>query len=169
MTDKPTQNLILTENQILQKIKRMAYEIYENNFREKELIIAGIFDKGFLLAQMLRDELEDISPLRVILVKVEVDKQARVQSEVKLDCERGILENKCVILVDDVLNSGRTLAYSLKPFLNTRINKLEIAVLVNRSHKLFPVSANYTGYELSTTIEEHIEVKLDEQKGVYLM
>lgn len=168
MANMKEQHLILTEKQIKQKIKRIAYEIYENNFQEKELVIAGICEQGYLLAQMLRDDLHEISPLKVILVKVIVDKQDRIQGEIQLDCEKEVFEGKCIILVDDVLNSGRTLAYSLKPFLNTRISKLEIAVLVNRSHKLFPVSANYNGYELSTTIKEHIEVKLEGEKAAFL-
>lgn len=166
----PTEeNLILDKAQITQKIKRIAYEIYENNFQEKELVVAGIYDKGYILAQLLKSELEEIAPAKVLLVKVMLDKQAPLQSEVSLDCPLSDLQNKTVIITDDVLNTGRTLAFSLKPFLNTGIKKLQTAVLVNRGHKLFPVSADYTGYELSTTIQEHIEVVWEAGRaGVYL-
>lgn len=162
-------NLILDKNQVLQKIKRIAYEIYERNLQEEEIIISGVEDMGYVLAKMIVKELESISPLKTTLVSLLVDKSASTQSEVKLDCAPDIFKDKCVVLVDDVLNSGKTLAYCIKPFLEAGVKKLETAVLVNRSHKLFPISANYNGYELSTTLNEHIEVKLDlEMMGVYL-
>lgn len=165
----PKENLILDKNQVLQKIKRIAYEIYEHNFQEDEIIIAGVDDKGYELAQMVSHHLESIAEMKTILVKVSVDKLAKVQGEVQLDCSPEIFEQKCIVLVDDVLNSGRTLAYCLKPFLSMNVKKVETAVLVNRSHKLFPISADYNGYELSTTLKEHIDVRLSpEEMGVYL-
>lgn len=162
-------NLILDKGQILQKIKRIAYEIYERNFQEEEIIISGVEDMGYVLAKMIGKELETISPLKTVLVSLSVDKTAKTQSEVGLDCSADIFEGKCIVLVDDVLNSGKTLAYCIKPFLEAGVKKLETAVLINRSHKLFPISADYNGYELSTTLNEHIEVRLDpENMGVYL-
>lgn len=162
-------NLILDKNQVLQKIKRIAYEILERNFQEEEIIVGGVEDKGYILAGMIIAELKKIADLKTVLVKVAVDKSAQTQCEVQLDCATSIFEGKCVVLVDDVLNSGKTLAYSLKPFLEVNVKKLETAVLVNRSHKLFPISADYNGYELSTTIKEHVEVTLTSgDMGVYL-
>ncbi|MDN5203531.1 phosphoribosyltransferase family protein [Fulvivirgaceae bacterium BMA10] len=164
--------LILNEKQIHQKIRRIAFEIYEYNFNEKELVLAGIFDQGYLFAQLLREELERISPLKVKLVRVDLDKSKPESSEVKLDCDISELNNHCFILADDVLNTGKTLAYGLKSFLRTEINikKFEIAVLVNRKHSLFPISATYTGYELSTTINEHVQVVLSsKEKNAYLL
>jgi pyrimidine operon attenuation protein/uracil phosphoribosyltransferase len=165
-----TATLILTRKQTLQKIKRIAFEVYENNFQEEEIILAGIYDKGYLFAKLLQQELSAISPLKSILVKVSLDKLAPLQSEIQLDCDTGLLRNKVVILLDDVLNTGRTLVYSLKPFLNVEIKKLRTAVIVDRNHKQFPISADYVGYALSTTIQEHIEVVLEENErfGVYL-
>jgi pyrimidine operon attenuation protein/uracil phosphoribosyltransferase len=163
-------HLILDKKQTIQKIKRIAFEIYENNFNEKELIVAGIYDKGYLLAQLLVKELETISPIKIQLIKVSLDKSAPLQSEISLDCDINTLKNKQILIVDDVLNSGRTLAYSLKPFLNIEIKRLQIAVLVDRGYKSFPVAADYTGYALSTTLKEHIEVILNNESsfGVYL-
>jgi len=162
-------NLILDESQIKSKIKRIAYEIYEDNFKEKKLVVAGIEDRGYKVAQLLATELTAISNIEVLLVKVSVDKKSILNSNIELDCDIKLLRNKSIILVDDVLNTGKTLAYSLKPFLNLEIKKLVIAVLVNRSHILFPIMATYTGYELSTTINEHIDVNIEKSpKGVYL-
>ena len=162
-------NLILNRKQTLQKIKRIAFEIYESNFTEEEVILAGIDDKGYCFAQLLRAELNATSPLRSQLVKVSLDKRSPQQGQVELDCPPERLRNKCIVLTDDVLNTGRTLVYSLKPFLELEIKKLQTAVLVDRNHKLFPVSADYVGYALSTTINEHVEVVLEEDGfGVYL-
>ena len=161
--------LILDERQVKQKIKRMAFEIYEHNFHEKNVVIAGIEGQGYILAKLLAKEVQQISPLEVKLVKIELDKLAPAQSEVTLDCDIKTLKKKCIILVDDVLNTGRTFAYGMKPFLNTEVKKIETAVLVNRSHTLFPIYPQYTGYELATTLKEHVEVRLGkEDTGVYL-
>lgn len=146
----------------------MAFEIYERNFKEKVIIVAGIDGQGYTLAKLLAKEVEAISPIEVTLVKVSLDKMAPQQGEVELDCEIKEVKKKCIILVDDVLNTGRTLAYGLKPFLDTEVKKIETAVLVNRSHTLFPVYPQYTGYELSTTIKEHVEVQLGKESSVYL-
>jgi pyrimidine operon attenuation protein/uracil phosphoribosyltransferase len=161
-------SLILDAAQVKQKIKRMAFEIYENNFKEKSLVIAGLDGQGYTLAKLLVKELEAISPIQGILVKVSLDKQAPQQGEVTLDCDHKEVKKKCIIVVDDVLNTGRTLAYGLKPFLNTEVKKIETAVLVNRSHTLFPIYPKYTGYELSTTIKDHVEVMLGKESAVYL-
>jgi pyrimidine operon attenuation protein / uracil phosphoribosyltransferase len=161
-------SLILDASQVKQKIRRMAYEIYEHNFKEKNIVIAGIEGQGYVLAKLLAKEVESISPVKVSLVKVSLDKSAPQQSEVVLDISVRDLKKKCIILVDDVLNTGRTFAYGLKPFLDIEVKKIEIAVLVNRSHTLFPVYPQYTGYELSTTIREHVEVVLGKETAVYL-
>lgn len=162
-------DLILNKKQVSQKIRRISYEIYENNFEEKELVIAGIFDKGFSLAKAIIKELAQISPLKTQLVKVSINKISPLKEEISLDCDLKTLKNGSVILVDDVLNTGRTMSFSLKAFLGAEIRKMEAAVLVDRSHKSFPIDARYKGYELSTTINEHVEVRLGgADQGVYL-
>lgn len=161
-------SLILDSAQVKQKIRRMAYEIYEHNFNEKTIIVAGIDGQGYTLAKLLIREIESISPLKTVLVKVTLDKFAPQQGEVTLDCNAKDLQKKCIILVDDVLNTGRTFAYGLKPFLNIAVKKIETAVLVNRSHTLFPIYPQYTGYELATTIRDHVEVVLGKETAVYI-
>jgi pyrimidine operon attenuation protein/uracil phosphoribosyltransferase len=161
--------LILDDRQISQKIKRIAVEIYEHNFNEKSIVVAGIDGQGYSLAKRLADQVQQISPLEVILTKVSLDKIAPQQSEVTLDCDIKTLKKKCIILVDDVLNTGRTFAYGMKPFLDIEVKKIETAVLVNRAHTLFPIYPQYTGYELTTTIKDHVEVRLGKQSAVYLV
>ena len=157
-------NLILTEQQVLQKIKRMAYQICEHNLKEKSVVLVGIHPQGYHLADLLSKELRQVAPFEVILAKLELDKKQPINEEIKLSVPPEELDHKSIILVDDVLNTGKTMAYSLKPFLNRNLKKLETAVLVNRSHKKFPISANYQGLELATTLSEHIVVVLEKDE-----
>lgn len=148
---------VLNHKQVGQKITRMAFEIYERNVNSAGVVFAGITGMGMSMAKLLAEELKHISPLEVEVVEVLLDKNAVSKSEVELSRKVGLI-NKTIILVDDVLNTGKTLVYAMKPFLDQEILKMEIAVLVNRSHGLFPLRPDYTGYELSTTLNEHIRV-----------
>lgn len=168
MTATSEKTLVLTDEQVRNKISRMAYEIYENNFEEKGLILAGIDGQGYTLAQLLQTELQSISTLACQVVKITINKDSPDTSEVELDVPVKELAKKNIILVDDVLNTGRILTYGMKPFLSMVVKKIEVAVLVNRSHSLFPVLPKYTGYELSTTLSDHIEVVLKKKFAVYL-
>ncbi len=161
---------VLNDAQVRQKICRMAFEIYEQHFEEKEIVLVGIKDMGFNLADLLKAQLEEISPIKVSLIEVNLDKKSPLQSDVQVSADVKTLEHKVIIIVDDVFNTGKTLAYSFKPFLNIRVKKLQVCVLVDRGHHSFPVQPDYVGYSLSTTINEHIEVSLLPQKpfAVYL-
>ncbi|MCG8310523.1 MAG: phosphoribosyltransferase [Cytophagales bacterium] len=161
-------NQILSRQQIQHKISRIAYEIYENNYLEKKLFIAGI-PSGYKLARLLVKELKKISPFEITLLKIDFRKKNPSSESIKVNCEPQELKGSVLILVDDVLHTGRTFMHSLRPFLNVDVKKIETVVLVDRSHKLFPISSDYTGYELSTTLNDHIEVVLDPGKfGVFL-
>ena len=160
--------LVLNKKQIEQKITRMAYQIWEDNLGESELIIAGIIECGYTLAERLQKELKRISGINVILMKITLDKDSsHLQAVTDIPVES--CTNKVVVLVDDVLNSGRTVAYGLGVFLDTPLKKLRTAVLVNRSHRKFPVSPDFTGLDLATIIKEHVDVVLSvEEDAVYL-
>jgi pyrimidine operon attenuation protein/uracil phosphoribosyltransferase len=149
---------VLNHKQVGQKITRMAFEIYERNLHASGgMVVAGISGMGTILGHLLATELRKISPLQVEEVEVILDKQAVTATEIQLSSPIA-LKGKTIILVDDVLNTGKTLVYALKPFLEHEVEKIEIAVLVNRSHGLFPVKPDYTGFELATTYNEHIRV-----------
>lgn len=162
--------LILDQFQLEQKITRLAYEIYENNYREDDLIIAGIEPKGTTLSNSISKKLVEITGKKIGQATLKVNKENPLQSE--LVCETGGCEftGKTVILVDDVLNTGRTMMYGIKYFLEYPIKSLQTLVIVDRDHKLFPVKANYIGLSLSTNLQEHVEVDLTPQKeSVYLL
>jgi pyrimidine operon attenuation protein/uracil phosphoribosyltransferase len=148
---------VLNHLQIKKKITRMAYEIYERNLNSGAVVFAGISGMGMTLADLLARELQAISPLKVEEVQVILDKSKLAEAEVKLS-KNIDLQGKTLLIVDDVLNTGKTLAYAMKPFLDIELFKMEVAVLVNRSNGLFPIRPDYTGYELSTTLNEHIKV-----------
>lgn len=170
-TNYSEQNRILDREQIRQKIKRIAFEIYENNFEESELLLAGIHENGYLVAQLLARELQSISPLRIQLAGVSLHKSHPLDHPIVVEPAGLDLGNRVIILVDDVLNTGKTLAYALQSFLKSEVKKVETATLINRHHTLFPISATYTGLSLSTTLQEHIRVVLadNEQFGAYLL
>jgi len=165
-----TKTLILNSKQIEQKINRIAYEIYENNYDEKEIVIAGIAKNGFVLAKRIADVLQEISKIRVQLIEISMDKENPFDSELKVKLSDKELKNKVIILVDDVLNSGKTLIFGAKLFLNAPVKRLTTAVLVDRGHNRYPIKADVVGLSLSTTLQEHITVELNKKgkETVYL-
>jgi len=158
-------SIILNQVQISQKIRRIAYQIYETNSSEEEIILAGIVGNGFIFAEKLMEVLNEISPLNVILCKVNIDKKNPLNIiTTSLDVEE--YRNKSLVLVDDVLSSGTTLIYGIKHFLNVPLKKFKTAVLVNRNHKKYPVKADFKGISLSTSVKEHIQVEFSEKRTI---
>jgi pyrimidine operon attenuation protein/uracil phosphoribosyltransferase len=154
---------VLNHPDVEKIIKRMAYQIYENNFADKHITLVGIQSKGYEIAQLLQLELEQISPLKCHLLEAIINKESPA-SDPALIKPAQFEAKGTIVLVDDVLNTGRTLVYAALPFLNTTLNKLQVAVLVDRNHKLFPVSANYVGIQLNTTFQEHVSVEFNKKK-----
>ncbi|TKC04772.1 phosphoribosyltransferase [Pedobacter polaris] len=164
------QVLILDKQQIAQKINRIAYQILEDNLDEKEIILAGIWDRGYKLALRLQTVLQQIATFKVTILRVDLEKQ-NSKLVAKTDLPESEWKNKVIILVDDVLNSGKTLAYGLGVFLNTPHKKIRTVVLVDRSHKIFPIATDFVGLELATILKEHVDVVMDvegEEDRVYL-
>lgn len=155
-----SKNTILNHQQIQHKIKRIAYQIYESNVNEHEVILAGIESNGYLLAKKIKSSLDDISDIKSTLCKVIIDKRHPL-SEIKTSLTVEEYSNKSIVLIDDVLNSGSTLIYGVKHFLNVPLKQFKTVVLVNRNHKKYPVKADFKGISLSTSLNEHVEVILE--------
>lgn len=153
-------NVILTHDDITNKIRRIAYQIYESNIDETEIIVAGIANNGVLLAKKLIAVLENISNINPILCEVFINKK-NPRTAIKTSIPESEYINKSLILVDDVLNSGTTLIYGVKHFLDAPLKQFKTAVLVNRNHKKYPVKADFKGISLSTSLHEHVEVVLE--------
>ncbi|WP_397362332.1 phosphoribosyltransferase family protein [Olleya sp. R77988] len=153
-------NIILDTDAINNKLRRIAFQIYEANTNESEVILAGIDVNGYILAKKLKTILSKISPITPTLCKITIDKNnPRLPLKTSLKIED--YKNKSVVLIDDVLNSGTTLIYSVKHFLDVPLKQFKTAVLVNRNHKKFPVKADYKGISLSTSLNEHVQVDLE--------
>lgn len=159
--------VILNEQQINQKIKRIAFQILENNTHEDQIFIAGIADNGYIFAQKLKIELEINSKKKINLCKVNIDKEKPLDS-ISTSISIDLLADQSVVLVDDVLNSGKTLIYSVRHFLQVPLKKIKTAVLVNRNHKNYPVKSDFKGISLSTSIEEHVEVSFNNKTEAIL-
>lgn len=155
-------DIILAHKQISHIIKRMAYQVYEDNISEEDLIVAGVRGEGFILAQLIADELEKISDLNIELLAIEIDKKNPIEKDIVLNPKRNAedLHQKSVVVIDDVLNSGSTLLFSLQPFLKQPMRQIKTAVLVNRNHKKYPVKADFKGISLSTSSHENVRVSL---------
>lgn len=160
---KTPSNIILNQLQISQKIKRIAYQIYETNSSENEVILAGIVGNGYIFAEKLEEVLRQISSLKITICKVSMDKKNPLKP-IKTSISEADYKNKSLILVDDVLNSGTTLIYGIKHFLDVPLKKFKTAVLVNRNHKKYPVKADFKGISLSTSVKEHIQVEFSKNK-----
>lgn len=164
---------LLDNAQIRQKITRLAYEILERNFEYSELILAGINNNGTRLAHLMKTELEQIKPeVAIQLTSIRLSPAEPTSKAVELDVPADSLHGKCVIIVDDVANTGRTIFYALKPLLEVVPDKVEVAVLVDRKHKMFPIEVDYYGMTLATTLQENIDVRINEEQrdetAVYL-
>ena len=151
------QNIILNKEEIQHKTKRMAYQIYETFVDEEEVVLAGISKSGYIFAQKIAHELQKISPIKITLCEVYINK-SNPQDLIKTSISKEEYANKGLVLIDDVLNSGTTLIYGVKHFLEVPLNKFKTAVLVDRNHKKYPVKADFKGISLSTSLQEHIQV-----------
>ncbi|NJB70580.1 pyrimidine operon attenuation protein/uracil phosphoribosyltransferase [Saonia flava] len=163
------ENQILSHEEIQHKAKRIAYQIYETNVNEPEIIIAGIDGGGLNFAKKIQTILKKITEAKITLCKVTMDKKNPLSSGVTTSIPEKEYHNKSVVLVDDVLNSGTTLIYGVHHFLKTPLKQLKTAVLVNRNHKKYPVKADFKGISLSTSLQEHVHVEFKTKNdSVYL-
>jgi pyrimidine operon attenuation protein / uracil phosphoribosyltransferase len=163
-----SRTLLLNHHQILQRINRIAWQIYEDNSEEKEIFIIGIWQNGYLLAEKIRDAVQAICKLKVHLLELRIDKQRQEDHEVTISGSRSAMAGKSIILVDDVLNSGKTLIYSMKAILGMDTRKIRTVLLVDRDHRRYPILTDFVGMTLSTTFQEHVSVEFGKEDAVYL-
>ncbi|WP_121355068.1 phosphoribosyltransferase family protein [Flavisolibacter nicotianae] len=159
MPSAETKSSILDKETVRRKIKRMALEIAEQNTEENELIIAGIVGNGEIVARSVAAELQTIVPVKVSVVTIQLNKKELRDVSVE---GQASFQDKVIIIADDVANTGKTMFFALKPFLASTPKKLQTLVLVERSHKLFPIQTDYAGLTIATTLQEHIAVETKE-------
>ena len=151
---------ILTNSQIKRKIKRISLQIIESNVEEKEVVLAGIEQNGFLLAKELNKIITEVSNLNIKLCSLKIDKKNPLNN-IRTSLDSSEYKNKSIVVVDDVLNSGSTLMYAVKHFLDSELRQLKTAVLVDRNHKKYPIKADFKGVSLSTSLQNHVKVQFD--------
>lgn len=164
------ETIILEHNQILQKVKRISYEILEHNFKAKKLWLGGLNERGFYLAKLMKKNLESICDKDVTLFQIEFPEIEKGDYAAQISEMPKPKKGDTIILVDDVLNSGKTLANALVPFIQINPTKLDVAVLADRNHRRYPVYADYVGISLATTLKEHVYFNAEDHKKllVYL-
>ena len=158
MDSVQTRTAILDEGAVQRKITRMALEVAEQNAGEKELVIAGIVGNGETVAHCIAEELKKLSSLQIRLISIQLTKRELKDVTLEPSIE---LKDKIIIIVDDVANTGKTMFYALKPFLDSSPKKIQTLVLVERSHKEFPIQTDYTGLSIATTLQDHIVVETE--------
>jgi pyrimidine operon attenuation protein / uracil phosphoribosyltransferase len=158
-------NVILNNQEIEHIIRRIAYQIFETFVDEKEIVIAGISDNGFVLAKKIAEALKVVSPLKASLCEVFVDK-THPMNPITTSLQVGDYSNKGLVLVDDVLNSGTVLIYGVRHFLSVPLKKFKTVVLVDRNHKKYPVKVDFKGISLSTSSLEHVKVVFKKGENV---
>jgi len=162
-------NKILDYHLVKKKIRRISLQIIESNSIDDEIIIAGIENNGYIIAKKICNEIKKISDKKIQLCSIKIDKK-NPRKEITVSLVEEQYKNKSVVIVDDVLNSGSTLMYAVKYFLETKLKKLKTAVLVDRNHKKYPIKVDYKGLSLSTSIQNHVEVSInDNEINAYLV
>mgnify|MGYP001462076107 CR=1 FL=1 len=164
---------ILNSKQIEQKTERIAYEIYENSFDENILFIGGVKGNGFEFAERLIEKLIQIAgesyPHGIRLFEVSVNKSNPLNHSIDLSLADSELENASIILVDDVINSGSTLLHATAKILQQNVKTIKTAILVNRTHRRFPILADYVGLDITTTLQDNIVVEFGDKECAYLV
>lgn len=160
---------VLNARQIEQKINRIAYEILENNYQSPILFLVGIKGNGFLLAQQLSEILQKISEQEIILAEIGIDKHKPLAHPIELSIDNALMLDQTIILIDDVINSGRTMQYALMKLLEQPTDRIKTVCLVDRKHRKFPIRVDYVGLTLSTTLQDRIEVELTNDSIAYLV
>jgi pyrimidine operon attenuation protein/uracil phosphoribosyltransferase len=152
-------HVILNKQQLNQKIQRIAYQIFEEHQDEKNLVIAGVMGNGYIFAKEINDFFRTICNVETRLLEIQLDKSEPFAGNII--CEDEGIENKSLVIVDDVLNSGRTLIAAVNYFIKKPMKKIKTVVLIDRNHRNFPIAADFVGMSLATTLEEHVEVRSD--------
>lgn len=152
---------VLQHSQIEARITRMAWQLFEEYQDQEEVVIAGIADSGYQLARLIHAQYQALADVQAHLVQMQLHKKEPLANEVHLSPADFSLDQKNVVLVDDVLHSGKTLIYGVKYLLRYNLRSLTTAVLVDRNHKRYPVKVDFKGLSLSTSLQDHVSVNID--------
>ena len=162
-------NIVLDSNDIINKIRRISFEIIEKNIDEKEIYLIGILPNGRYLSQKINSNIKENSGIKVNLHFIDIDKKNLSVKEISFESATDKIKNKVIVLIDDVMNSASTLMYSINEILKYQPKEIQVAVLIERYYKSFPISPNFRGLELSTSKSEHVQVDLGNSPKVLIL
>ena len=162
-------NIVLDSNDIINKIRRISFEIIEKNIDEKEIYLIGILPNGKYLSQKINSFVIENSSINVNLHFIDIDKKNLSIKEISFESDADEIKNKVIVLVDDVMNSASTFMYSINEILKYQPKEIQVAVLIERYYKSFPISPNFRGLELSTSKSEHVQVDLGNSPKVLIL
>lgn len=161
---------LFDNDKMIRTIRRMSHEIIERNNDLSNLVFLGILRKGVPLAKLIVENIEKFEEIQIPMYELDIsgyrdDKQ--VNEYKKLDVN---LTGKTVIVVDDVLFTGRTVRASMDAIIDLgRPKKIQLAVLIDRGHRELPIRADYVGKNVPTNFSEKINVSFYENPGVYIL
>ncbi len=155
----PTKAKILSSSAAKARLRRIAYEVYEANYENDELVILGIDVRGGYLAEQIQKLLTEISPITTHLITAKKDEQAG-EIIIEENNAKAIIAGKAVLIVDDVLYSGRTLFHAIASVMEHSPAKVQTAVLIDRGHRNVPVTHDFVGMLLSTSLKQHVSVEI---------
>lgn len=157
-----SKNLIFNNKDIHNKIKRISLEVYEEVFNDKKLTVFGISKNGYEIAKKIKNFLEEYTNLEINIYKIDILKRDK-SDEIKIE-EKYEINNSTVLLVDDVMQSGKTLQFVISNLIKFNPSKIKTSVIVNRDQTLFPVKVDFSGVKLSTSVNEHVDFIVDDKK-----
>lgn len=162
------ETLVLDKRQIEQKTKRIAHQILENTFEEKELFIAGIVGNGVILAKNIFKIIQELSQQKIHFFEIQVNKDNPLSKPIACNIDADNLKDATIILVDDVINSGKTMQYALMKLLESPVKSVKTVALIDRKHRRYPIRVDYVGLTLSTTLQNHVSVVYSPLPKVFL-
>jgi pyrimidine operon attenuation protein/uracil phosphoribosyltransferase len=149
---------ILTAEVADKKLRRMALQVVEQNYTETQLVLIGIKNNGTVIAEKVSQFIKEVFSGEVLVLELSLDKKNPLTISLNADM---VFNDKTIVLIDDVANSGRTMLYALKPLLQQLPKKIQTLALVERTHKSFPVDVDYVGFSVSTSAHENIKVEVE--------
>lgn len=155
---------ILNHQQINQKIIRLGHQILENTFEEETLFIGGISGNGVILAKKIMQIINENSEIKIIFFEVFINKEEPWSEKIRLSIDEKLLKKGYIILVDDVINSGKTMQYAVMKFLEQATKAIKTVALVDRAHRRYPIKTDFIGLGLSTTLQDRVEVELNDNE-----
>ena len=162
-----SQNIILDYLDVENKIKRISLEVIEDNIDQSKLIFFGVSKNGKIIAKKIIDFINKNSKIESQLIGVEIDSDS---NKILAFDKEFKANNLSLVIVSDVSQSARTLQLIISNLILKNPFKIKTAVMVNRDHSLFPVKINFSGLNLSTSVNERVDVEVnkDGQFTVYL-